>query len=199
MVHPREGPHSQECRPAGPAALRSQSGIAEMSTAARPMTAEEYVRITPSDVPTELVRGEIVEMNRPGFRHGRTCHRASLLIGNFVDAHDLGHVLTNDSSVITERNPDTVRGPDVWFVGYDKLPKDAEEPDGYLEIVPDLVFEVLSPFRGAVSFQSSCRRTGEGGGVSRCRRSGRVCARSLEQDSPSVLPGGSRRDPDGGG
>ena len=35
-----------------------------------------------------------------------------------MDEHDLGHVLSNDSGVITERDPDTVRGADISFYSY---------------------------------------------------------------------------------
>jgi len=41
-----------------------------------------------------------------------------------------------------ERDPDTVFGPDVAFCSIARHP---ERPEGYLEIPPDLVVEVLSP------------------------------------------------------
>lgn len=116
-----------------------------MSTATRLITAEEYARMPDMGVPTELVRGEIVELNQPGFRHGKVCSRAVRLLGNFADERELGHVVSNDTGIITETDPDTVRGGDVWFISYQKLPKDAEEPSGYLDVLPDIVIEVLSP------------------------------------------------------
>jgi len=36
-------------------------------------------------------------------------------LGEFVDEHELGRVMSNDSGVITERESDTVRGADVTF------------------------------------------------------------------------------------
>lgn len=93
--------------------------------------------------PTELVRGEVIRMNIPVPRHGQVCGRIDRLIGNFVDANRLGHVLTNDSGIITERNPDTVRGGDVWYISYSKISA-GPLPSGYLEVAPDIVFEVLS-------------------------------------------------------
>lgn len=50
----------------------------------------------------------------------------------------------NDTGVITERGPDTVRGADVSFYSYVKVPS-GPLPDGYLTVPPDAVFEVLSP------------------------------------------------------
>jgi Uma2 family endonuclease len=46
--------------------------------------------------------------------------------------------------VITERDPDTVRGADVAFYSHAKVPK-GPIPGGYLAVPPDLVFEVRSP------------------------------------------------------
>jgi Uma2 family endonuclease len=56
----------------------------------------------------------------------------------------LGHVLSNDSGVITERSPDTVRGADVAFYSYAKLPR-GPLPSTYPDVPPDLIIEVLSP------------------------------------------------------
>lgn len=96
-------------------------------------------------VPTELIRGEIVEMNIPKPRHGQVCMEAGRLLGNFAKQHDLGHVTCNDAGVITERDPDTVRGGDVWFISYAKVPK-GPLPQDYLEIAPEIVIEVKSVF-----------------------------------------------------
>ncbi len=56
----------------------------------------------------------------------------------------MGRVLSNDSGVITQREPDTVRGADVCFYSYDRLPR-GELPTGYPESPPNVVFEVRSP------------------------------------------------------
>src|SRR5438477_7252181 len=114
-----------------------------MSIASSLISAAEFAAMPDPGHPQELVRGVIIDMSPLKFRHGKVCRRIATLVGNFVDQHNLGHVLTNDSGVITEQNPDTVRGADVLFVGYSKVPLDAE-PD-YLTIAPDTVFEVLSP------------------------------------------------------
>jgi Uma2 family endonuclease len=46
--------------------------------------------------------------------------------------------------MITERGPDTVRGPDVAYYSYERVPQ-GPLPDGLLSASPDLVFEVRSP------------------------------------------------------
>lgn len=67
-----------------------------------------------------------------------------MALGAFVEARDLGHVMTNDSWVLADRGPDTVRGSDVFFCSYSRLPK-GKIPDELIEAVPELVFAVRSP------------------------------------------------------
>jgi len=77
-------------------------------------------------------------------RHSQICGRAQYLLYSHIDSHDLGHLLSNDTGVITERGPDTVRGADISFYSYACVPK-GPLPDRYLDTPPDLVIEVLSP------------------------------------------------------
>jgi Uma2 family endonuclease len=107
-------------------------------------TAEQYARLPDRGVPTELVRGRVVTMNVPAPRHGQICGKVARLLGNYAEEHDLGHVVINDSGIITERGPDTVRGGDVAFYSYARVPR-GPIPAGYLDVVPELVFEVRSP------------------------------------------------------
>lgn len=117
-----------------------------MSTAtpSKLLTAEEYFRLSHLDVPTELVRGEIVEMNQPGFRHGVVCGIIAGTVREFAKARSLGRVATNDSGVVTERGPDTVRGPNVAYYSYQRVPK-GQLPKGYPDQRPEIAFEILSP------------------------------------------------------
>ena len=45
---------------------------------------------------------------------------------------------------LVRRNPDTVREPDVFYVSAERLPL-AVRVRGYLEVVPELVAEIVSP------------------------------------------------------
>jgi Uma2 family endonuclease len=108
------------------------------------LTAEEYVRRSDPGYPEELVRGRIVPIPQPTRRHGEICSQTVYVFRRFLDDHDLGKILCNDAGVITERGPDTVRGPDVAFYSFQRiaggpLPKDyGTEP-------PELIVEVRSP------------------------------------------------------
>ncbi len=108
------------------------------------LTAEEFLLLPDNGQLCELVRGRIVPMNMPIPRHGQVCAKTVRIVGNFADDNDRGHVLSNDSGVVTERGPDTVRGPDVAFYSYERVPR-GPLPRKYLAVVPDLAIEVRSP------------------------------------------------------
>ncbi|MFI5461324.1 MAG: Uma2 family endonuclease [Isosphaerales bacterium] len=108
------------------------------------LSAEQFARRSDPGYPEELVRGRIVPMPMPKPRHGHLCNKVGRVLGNFVEDHQLGWVFNNDTGVITERDPDTVRGADVAFYSFARLPR-GELPDQYPEVAPELIVEVLSP------------------------------------------------------
>jgi Uma2 family endonuclease len=116
-----------------------------MSTVTQKLiTAEEFARMPspPDGSRQELIQGVVVTMPPPGGVHGGCCSRIDRRLGAYVESNNLGHVCVNDTGFITERNPDTVRGADVAFWSRERL---AELPSGYVEVLPDLVVEVVSP------------------------------------------------------
>ncbi len=113
-----------------------------MRTAAL-LSAEDFARVAPVLGPCELVKGEIVPMSPGGIRHSKITGRAFLLLATHAAGRRLGHVLTGEAGVIVARRPDTVRGADVAFISYERLPKSAAE-DGFLRQPPELVIEVFS-------------------------------------------------------
>jgi Uma2 family endonuclease len=116
-----------------------------MATAENLLTAEQFLALPDDDRYTELVRGRIVEVNPPNFWHGHLCYRIVHLVGGFAEDQDLGWVVGNDSGVITRRNPDTVRGADVAYYSFQRIPKGLGPRTGYPDVPPELVFEVRSP------------------------------------------------------
>jgi Uma2 family endonuclease len=117
-----------------------------MSTVANKklLTAEEFYLLPDPDDGSqqELVRGEVVGIPPPGGMHGVSCSKAARRIGNFVEEHDRGTVTSNHTGFITERAPDSVRGPDVAYWSKERLPV---VPLGYIDVAADLLVEVLSP------------------------------------------------------
>jgi Uma2 family endonuclease len=108
------------------------------------MTAEEYAQLPDLGQPSELVRGKVVLMNLPYPRHGEICASVIATLRNFVKKNRLGRVIGNDSGVITERDPDSVRGPDAAYYSYQRVPP-GTLPLHYLDEAPEIAFEVLSP------------------------------------------------------
>lgn len=109
------------------------------------LTAEEFFHLPDSGRPVELIQGRVVAMNPPGVKHGFLCFRLAYLMGRHLETRPLGRLATNDSGVITCRDPDTVRGADVAFYSYLRLPAHIPLPESYSDVAPDLVCEVLSP------------------------------------------------------
>jgi Uma2 family endonuclease len=91
----------------------------------------------------ELERGEIIEMARPGERHGFLCGNVARILGNYTFQRGRGYVCANDTGIVWEHDPDTVRGPDV--VLYDTTRRFEELNPKFAEDRPTLIVEVLSP------------------------------------------------------
>jgi Uma2 family endonuclease len=108
------------------------------------ITAEEFGKRPDPGYPEELVQGKIVALPLTDTRHGAVCARSIYLLMRFLEDHDVGRVIGNDAGVITERDPDIVRGPDVAFYSYQRIPQ-GPIPRGYCPEVPELVIEVRSP------------------------------------------------------
>src|SRR5258705_1679061 len=107
------------------------------------MTAEDLVYTNVPNKRTELVRGRLIVHEPPGGLHGYVAANLAFRLSQHVDLTGAGAVLVGDVGFTLQRDPDTVRGPDVAFVRKDRLPEPI--PTTYLEFAPDLVVEVLSP------------------------------------------------------
>ncbi len=119
-----------------------------MATGISLLTAEEYATLPESfDGPTELVKGVLIIMPPSRPRHGEICARVSYILQRYLEDHDIGRVVSNDAGVITERDPDSVRGPDIAYYSYHLMPK-GPLPDGLLSVAPEIAFEVRSPSDG---------------------------------------------------
>jgi len=108
------------------------------------MTAEQLLAMPDDGRRYELVRGELIEMSPTHESHGRREGRLLVRVGNFVYEHRLGEVYPGDAGFQLERDPDTVRAPDVAFVSRDRL-RPIDEATGYFPGAPDLAVEIVSP------------------------------------------------------
>ena len=92
----------------------------------------------------ELVKGGIIQMGPAGDIHGELAMILGSLLQIYVRQNHLGKVYAAETGFYTARNPDTVRAADAAFIAKHRLPENLS--DGYLEIVPDLTGEVISPY-----------------------------------------------------
>lgn len=115
-----------------------------MATGTALLTAEEFMALPDSfDGPVELVKGVVETIPPPWPRHGELCMQIGYLLRRYLEDHPIGRVVCNDSCMITERDPDSVRGPDVAYYSYERVPHGPLAP-GLLPVSPELVFEVRS-------------------------------------------------------
>ena len=123
--------------------MQRARGYTRRMTGQTLMTADELLRLSPSDKRTELVRGRLIVREPAGGPHGVVAARILVAIGSYVYANSLGRVFAAETGFKIESNPDTVRAPDVAFVREGRLPSPL--PHGFPPIAPDLAVEVLSP------------------------------------------------------
>ncbi len=111
------------------------------------ISAKEFEKLAAELGPSELVRGEVVKMSPGGFEHSRLTFRFAYLLGRWADDYSAGRVVTNEMGVIVAQDPDTVRGADVAFYSYERLPK-TTNPSGFLDVPPTLVVEIVGKGSG---------------------------------------------------
>lgn len=115
-----------------------------MTTETELLTAEDLLRLHSKGVRGELTRGVLCRTMPTGVEHGKIVMTLGRLLGNFIAAGGLGTLIGSDAGVLLERDPDTVREPDVAFISAEQMPLDARVTT-YSETIPELVVEIVSP------------------------------------------------------
>ena len=91
----------------------------------------------------ELIQGEIRLLSPAGSEHGWVVMNIAGPMMVFAKDQKLGYIFGAETGFIIERDPDTVRAPDVAFVLADRIPD--RPPAQFFPGPPDLAVEVLSP------------------------------------------------------
>ena len=127
-------------------ATPSQAGLLP-ETAPHTMSAEAFAawveRPENADRHFELEKGEVIELPPPKRLHGFICNNVAWRLTNYAEKRGAGIVCTNDAGVIVERDPDTVRGPDVAY--FDDVQTAEDILAEYAKVPPVVAVEVLSP------------------------------------------------------
>ncbi len=108
------------------------------------LTADELLQLDAKGVRGELIRGVLCENMSTGIEHGAIVVNLSSELRSFVKPRRLGKLTASDSGVWLERDPDTVREPDIAYFSAERMPPGVRVT-GYAETPPDLVVEVVSP------------------------------------------------------
>ena len=115
----------------------------EKPTTKNLLTADDLMRLDAEGVRGELIRGVFCETMSAVGEHGEIVMNLGMLLGVFIKPRRLGRLSGSDAGVRLERNPDTVREPDIAYISAEKMPLDVRATT-YYEVVPDLVVEVAS-------------------------------------------------------
>ncbi len=124
------------------------------SVAKRLITAEEFWQLY-GGKHQELVRGEIIETMPPNKEHGRVALAIGMLLRLWAK-QGAGGEAGIESGFILAHDPDTVRGPDVYYVSTGRIPSD-DGANAFWTIPPDLAVEVISSSEKAEEVQSCLR------------------------------------------
>jgi Uma2 family endonuclease len=111
-----------------------------MQAGKRLVTAEELLDFSED---YELIEGKLVQVPPANAQHGSVSNRLAFYLTAHALNPRMGEVFSQDTGFILQRNPDTVRAPDVAFVAQERLQKPL--PAAFSEVMPDLVAEVASP------------------------------------------------------
>ena len=129
--------------------LLRKTGSANMPiatlTVERPLTAADLLRMDAEGLRGELIRGVFCETMPPGKIHAIIVGNLGFFLKAFVRPRRLGIVAPSEMGVLIERDPDTVRAPDIAFFSVEQDPPGVEIQPGYSQNVPALVVEVGSP------------------------------------------------------
>lgn len=110
----------------------------------KPHTADELLNLSDDRMRRELVGGEIRTMPLHGAEHGFVTGNIGSSLGNHAGSGILGRAYAVGTGFKIASDPDTVRAPDVAFVGRKRVEK-VGRVAGFWPGAPDLAVEVVSP------------------------------------------------------
>ena len=113
-----------------------------MTTKQKLLTAEELLLIPRDGNRYELIRGVLTQKMPTGDLHRIAVSRIDTALSVWADDNDYGSVGAGEPGYRLDRDPDTVRAPDVVWIAPGRIP---EGTQGYPELAPDLAVEVKSP------------------------------------------------------
>ena len=107
------------------------------------ITADELLAMPRDGNRYELVRGVLIKKMPTGDPHGMVVVLTAHYMTQYALSSGHGQTRSGETGYILDRDPDTVRAPDVAWYSPDNIPPPGTR--GFPDVVPDLVVEVKSP------------------------------------------------------
>jgi Uma2 family endonuclease len=108
------------------------------------MTADELLKLYIPGKRIELVAGVAMVREPAGYVHGRVTMNLTARLVLYLQEHPgSGQLIAGATGFTLARGPDTVRSPDIAYIRPGRVPDPATQ--GFPELAPDLVVDVLSP------------------------------------------------------
>ncbi|GGA55351.1 Uma2 family endonuclease [Okeania sp. KiyG1] len=101
----------------------------------------EKLQVDYPDYRMELVSGEIIVMSPSGLESDEVAAEIVAQLRNWVRPRKLGRVIASRGGFRLPNSDRDIRTLDTSFIRAEKLPRPTED---YVELVPDLIFEVKS-------------------------------------------------------
>ncbi|HEY3567854.1 MAG TPA: Uma2 family endonuclease [Thermoanaerobaculia bacterium] len=106
---------------------------------AKKLTYEDYLLIPEDGKRHEIIDGEHYVSAAPFIRHQRVVHRLDVRLGNYIETHPVGEILTAPTEVVL--SPHDVVQPDLLFISNERSSFVKEKN---IQGAPDLVIEIHS-------------------------------------------------------
>ncbi len=113
-------------------------------TQAKPrLTAKDLEKVQEAfpDYRMELVGGQITVMSPCGIESDEVASEINRQLGNWVRPRRLGRIVGSSGGYKLPNPDEDVRAPDVSFIKAVRMPRTTQD---YSQVVPDLMFEVVS-------------------------------------------------------
>jgi Uma2 family endonuclease len=129
--------------------------MAEIAFQPDPITFEQAAKLDPDEQPGEIVEGVWVPVTRSTWRHGEVLITVGAILRAYAREHPGWSVSGGDPGTRLQRNPDTLRGPDVGIVQKERRPT-GRGAEGWLAGAPDVAVEVVGDSQTASELAKKC-------------------------------------------
>lgn len=111
------------------------------------LSLDDAASLDPASHPGELDEGRFVPVTRDTWRHGEIVGNVYALLRAYAKQHPGWSVSVGDPGTKLQRDPATLRGPDVGVVRADRRPTGTGQ-HGWLDGAPELAVEVSGDAQG---------------------------------------------------